>query len=126
MLRTLAIAGTLLLGLTSSASAFDDGRYNNVDPKIREWFKAQRAASGIPCCDIADGNLTSWRGTGNGGYEAIIEGEWIPIPPEAVIHDSGNPMGEAVVWYRWDWKTEGEGQFSKTYVVRCFVPGPEG
>ena len=25
-------------------------------------------------------------------------GEWIPVPPEAVVHNAGNPVGEAIVW----------------------------
>lgn len=115
----LALAGALALALHSCgmnpAYAFDDGRWNGIDPKTREWFKSVRSPAGIPCCDIADGHRTTWRGDKDGGYEVPIADRWIPIPPETVIHDAGNPTGDAIVWY----SVYPTGEIH----VRCFVPG---
>jgi hypothetical protein len=36
------------------------------------------------------------------------------VPPEAVIENAGNPVGDAVVWYT---------QYSNKVFIRCFVPG---
>jgi len=114
-----SIKRALLVGalsiLSASALAFDNGQYNDVPSNIRSWFKSVRSPHGIPCCDIADGHRTTWRGTDNGGYEVPIEGEWLPVPPEAIIYNAGNPTGEAVVWY--------VRQATNTYYIRCFVPG---
>ena len=81
------------------AFAFDNGQYGDVPDNIRSWFKSVRSPSGVPCCDIADGHRTTWRGTREGGYEVPIENEWMPVPPESIVYNAGNPTGEAVVWY---------------------------
>lgn len=107
----------VLLLLTCSAAAMDNGQYENSDPAIRKWFKNQMSRQGILCCDIADGHYTNWRGTTEGGYEVPIDGTWIAVPEQAVIYNSHNPTGEAVVWYT---KFPDHG-----LVIRCFVPGTE-
>ena len=30
----------------------------------------------------------------------LIEGAWVVVPAQAVIHNEPNPLGEAVVWYK--------------------------
>jgi hypothetical protein len=114
MLR-LALASALSLACVISTHAFDKPEYESVDPKIRDWFKSVRSKNGVPCCDIADGHRTTWRGTSEGGYEVPIEGQWRKVPPEAVVLNAGNPVGEAIVWY----VLAGPG----AYYIRCFVPG---
>jgi hypothetical protein len=104
-----------LSSLSFGAAAFDNGQYNDVPANIRSWFKSVRSPHGIPCCDISDGHQTTWRGDKSGGYEVPIEGEWLPVPPEAIIYNAGNPTGEAVVWY--------VRQGANGYYIRCFVPG---
>jgi hypothetical protein len=102
----------LLMLVATAALATDNGQYEGVDPQIRAWFKSIKSKKGVPCCDISDGHTTTWRSKG-AGYEVPIEGEWVPIPEEAIVWEAGNPTGEAVVWYvKYD---------SKVY-VRCFVP----
>jgi hypothetical protein len=113
MTRALFVAA--LSSLSFGAAAFDNGQYNDVPANIRSWFKSVRSPHGIPCCDISDGHRTTWRGDKNGGYEVPIEGEWRPVPAEAIVYNAGNPTGEAVVWY--------ERQDANTYYIRCFVPG---
>ena len=112
----LAFAGALALASLSHASAFDDGRYQNADPKIRQWFKSVRSPHGIPCCDIADGRRTVWRAAPipPGGYEVFVDGEWLPVPPEAIVLGANNPTGDSIVW------------MTPSRTVRCFVLAPEG
>jgi hypothetical protein len=55
------------------------------------------------------------QGPGESGYWVPIENEWRPVPADAVVHNAGNPVGEAVVWY----VRQGE----NTFYIRCFVPG---
>jgi hypothetical protein len=49
-----------------------------------------------------------------------IEGEWYPVPPEAIIK-TANPVGEAIVWYRSRYDGEGINTGEK-YSILCFVP----
>jgi hypothetical protein len=95
--------------------ARDNGQWNDVPDTIRQWFKGVRSPFGMPCCDIADGHRTTWRGDKDGGYEVPIDGAWRRVPPEAVVYGAGNPTGEAIVWY--------VRQGADTYYIRCFVPG---
>ena len=48
-------------------------------------------------------------------YWVPIEGEWRQVPTEAIVHNAGNPIGEAVVWY--------VRQGPDSVYIRCFVPG---
>lgn len=105
----------LLLSINPSW-AFDNGQYQNVDPKIRDWYKSVRSPNGIPCCDIADGHSITWRPSQVSGYEfeVLIEENWIPVPPEAVIKGIPNPTGSAVVWYI---------KYNDMIHIRCFILG---
>jgi hypothetical protein len=120
MLKSLALAGALSLALSSCviprAQAFDNGQYKDVPPNIRNWFKSVRSPQGIPCCDISDGRRTVWRAASvpPGGYEVFVDGEWLPVPPEAIVLGANNPTGDSIVWLRAD------------KIVRCFVLAPEG
>lgn len=97
------------------AHAFDSEKYQNVDPKIRDWFKAQKSPHGVPCCDTSDGHRTAYDMKPDNHYWVPIEGEWRQVPTEAVIYNAGNPVGEAIVWY--------VKNGPDTYYIRCFVPG---
>ncbi len=88
----------LVLAMIESAPAVDRGQFGDVPDDVKEWFKRQRSPAGIPCCDIADGHRTSYD-VRNGKYWVPIEGAWWEVPDKAVIRDSGNPVGEAIVWY---------------------------
>jgi len=114
MLR-LALASALSLACVTVTHAFDNGQYESIDPKIRDWFKSVRSKNGIPCCDIADGHRTDYDQKPDNHYWVPIAGEWRQVPTEAVVENAGNPTGEAIVWY----VKQGE----NTYHIRCFVPG---
>ncbi len=93
----------------------------NLTPKQKSWFKGVRAGSGVPCCDQADGHPTDYDVRLDGFFwipdpiHLELPRQWIKVPPEAVIYNAGNPIGEAVVWY----VTQG----ADMVYVRCFVPG---
>jgi hypothetical protein len=38
----------------------------------------------------------------------------MPVPPEAVLNNAGNPVGGAIVWCS---------VYGNQVVIRCFVPG---
>jgi hypothetical protein len=101
------------LVVCTPAAAHDNGQFTNVAPAVRTWFHNVRSPRGIPCCDIADGHRTDFDMREN-RYWVPINGTWLPVPPEAVLTDVGNPVGDAVVWY----STYGE-----QVIIRCFVPG---
>jgi hypothetical protein len=105
-----AIAALLVC---TPAMARDNGQFSNVPPEIRAWFKSVKSHAGIPCCDISDGHRTDYDMREN-KYWVPINGQWMVVPPEAVVEDSGNPTGDAVVWYT---------EFNGNVYIRCFVPG---
>jgi hypothetical protein len=45
-------------------------------------------------------------------------GEWIAVLPGAVVHNAGNPVGEAV-W----WNTVAIDEDQTGIFISCFVPG---
>ncbi len=105
----------LKLLLLSSALTLvtDNGQYENVPPNVRAWFQSVQSPSGVPCCNLANGHRTDWRGRSDGLYEVPIDGAWVTVPPKAVITNTKNPDGDAVVWY-----TKPGGHV----YIRCFVP----
>lgn len=115
-----AVIFACVVAAAGSGRATDQGQYADVPADVRAWFKSVHSRKGVPCCDIADGHRTTWRGGKDGGYEVPIPGsspgtvEWVPVPEEAVVYDAGNPVGEAVVWYS---------RYSGAVFIRCFVPG---
>ena len=91
-----------------------DGRYAAQNPELHQWFEGLRSGKG-PCCSDADGSAVSdvdWE-TAGGHYRVRIDGEWVPVPDEAVITEP-NRIGRAMVWP------------IKGYLgvsIRCFMPG---
>jgi len=44
----------------------------------------------------------------------------VEVPPGAVVHNAGNPVGEAIVW----WNAVPVDDDNETGIfIRCFVPG---
>ena len=99
--------------LCTPALAHDNGQFSNVPDTVRTWFKNVKSQHGVPCCDIADGHRTDYDIRKN-RYWVPINGTWMPVPPEAVIENAGNPVGDAVVWYS---------IYGDLVMIRCFVPG---
>lgn len=85
----------LLLGSIPARAAPPD----NVDPSLAPWFQSLRQpGTGILCCSLADCRATSYRTT-QGGYEALIDNKWLPVPPDRVLEHTSNPTGRAIVCY---------------------------
>ena len=74
--------------LSTAALAHDNGQFGNVPPEIRAWFKSVKSHAGVPCCDIADGHRTDYD-MRESKYWVPINGEWMMVPPEAVVEDFG-------------------------------------
>jgi hypothetical protein len=91
-----------------------DGRYAAQNGELHQWFESLRSGKG-PCCSDADGSAVSdvdWE-TASGHYRVRLDGEWVPVPDEAVITEP-NRIGRAMVWP------------IKGYLgvsIRCFMPG---
>jgi hypothetical protein len=116
MFRKLRSIATLMLcAVSASAAAMDRGQFKDVPPEIREWFENMRSPKGISCCSYADGHRTGYD-IRQGQYWVPIDGDWYPVPPEAVIKTE-NPVGEAIVWYLLKAGPEGD-----SYRIICFVP----
>lgn len=108
----------LLLWLSLVMPAFDNGQYGDVPDHVRQWFKGVRSPHGVPCCDIADGHRTQWDTKGNDYWipDPLNEaGPWIKVPSDVVVHNAGNPTGDAIVWW--------VRQAGPLAYIRCFVPG---
>jgi hypothetical protein len=114
------IATLMFCAVTATAAAMDRGQFKNVPPEIREWFENMQSPKGIMCCSYADGHRTGYE-IRQGQYWVPIEGEWYPVPPEAVIKTE-NPLGEAIVWYLPHGAAEGDFRRSEWYKIICFVP----
>jgi len=69
------------------------------DPALAPWFQSLRQpGTDISCCSLADCRTTQYR-MGADGYEALIEGAWVAVPPDKVLRRTPNPTGRAVVCY---------------------------
>ncbi len=111
-LRALALA-VLLGGPAASARDLDKTDHNS--PEIRDWVTALKNGNGVSCCATADGwkpEAVEWD-FDTKGYRVQIEGKWVPVDEQAVIHGP-NRLGHAEVWF---YHVDGLPK------VRCFLPG---
>jgi hypothetical protein len=106
-------AGLAVLAICTPALAHDNGQFSSVSDSVRAWFKSVKSQHGVPCCDIADGHRTDYD-MRKDQYWVPINGNWMPVPADAVLDAVGNPVGDAVVWYS---------IYGDHVVIRCFVPG---
>lgn len=99
-----------------------DGHYAAQDPKLHAWFDGLASGKGL-CCSFADGvsiEDVDWDTNGpkdehgNATYRVRIKGQWINVPPDAVVTEP-NKFGPAVAWPYQD--AEGVTR------IRCFLPG---
>ena len=103
----------LVAGLSNSAFALDDDRYNN-DP-LKYWFDNLTSSNG-KCCSFADGfsvDEVEWD-TDDGHYRVRLHGQWVNVPNSSVVTEP-NRYGPAVVWPHMD-------RDGNVY-IRCFLPG---
>lgn len=104
-----------LLFAVTAALARDRGQYEHVSPEIRRWFRDLRSPDGHSfCCDEVDCLRTEAHLSGDHWRARAPDGKWIDIPPNRVIHDRGNPVGEPILCETWAFDG---------WNVLCFVPG---
>lgn len=81
-----AIVAMILLILIASAH---DGQHD-------DWFASlKQPGSNVSCCNLVDCKPEPWRQTKT-GYEVLIGGEWVEVPPEKILQQTTNPVGHAI------------------------------
>jgi hypothetical protein len=94
--------------LVSPARAHD-----SQHPELNEWFMGLHAKGGAWCCSGDDADQPDdWRTSGD-HYQALVQGEWINIDPDAVVNGM-NKAEHALIWLK---HLDGHPQ------ARCFMPG---
>ena len=102
-----------LLALTCIARAVLAAPPPNADPALAPWFNSLRQPStNALCCSMADCRRVESRLSGE-HYEALIEGEWRPVPNHVILERNDNPTGHAIACW-----TPGAG-------IMCFIRAPE-
>src|SRR5262249_639504 len=107
---------SLSLAISSAIARDLNGKY--ADSPLKQWFDSLASRRG-PCCSVADGQSledVDWD-TKDGKYRVRLDGQWIEVPPDALVTGS-NKFGLPVVWPYKDY--EGKTQ------IRCFIPGAGG
>ena len=90
--------------------------HDHEHPELTPWYKSLKSGNG-PCCDGSDAvHLTDvdWDMKDN-HYRVRLEGQWVDVPPEAVVQGP-NHDGRTLVW---PYYLNGRPN------VRCFMPGAE-
>jgi len=96
-------------------------RAHDPDDEFADWYQSLKTpGSGISCCSQRRDcqPVVYYRASLSipGGYEAIYQGEWVEIPPEAVLQRADNPTGFAVLCVM---------RIGGDLVARCFVRSSE-
>lgn len=84
-----------------------------------DWISNLRnPVNGMRCCDEADGETVQTE-LGPNGYRVFVAGQWIDVPPTAVLHEPNRHGRPIVWWYRSvDYQTR-----AISIKIRCFLPG---
>ncbi len=86
---------------------------DNADPTLAPWFQSlHQPGTGVSCCSMTDCRPVDYR-TNAQGYEAFINNQWLPVPPERVLDHVVNLTGRAIVCYM------------PSMGILCFVRAPE-
>ncbi|HTW25729.1 MAG TPA: hypothetical protein VME92_01275 [Acetobacteraceae bacterium] len=107
MIARIGFAGLLLCGVAQAHPP------PNPDPALSPWFESLTVpGTGGSCCAMADCRQADYRIRAN-HYEALIQGQWIAVPPDRVLHRTDNPTGHAVACY------------TPNLGILCFVLAPQ-
>jgi len=104
---------TTIICMTSLGSAIA-APPENADSSLAPWFNDLKASDGTQCCSMADCRSSQSRSAAGGGYETIINGEWVAVPWDRVVSRSDNPTGHAIVCFA-----------PHINFILCFVPPPD-
>lgn len=84
---------TLLAFLCGRALAHDN------DPANDAWYASLVSpVTGLSCRNKNDCKPRDHHQTAD-GYEVLIDGEWLPVPPDVILQRIPNPTGRAVACY---------------------------
>jgi len=83
------------------------------DTSLSYWFESLTRNGGGSCCGAGDCHVVDYR-TGSHGYEAFVDGQWVAVPDNIVLHRHDNPTGGAVLCIDHLFQT-----------MLCFVPGTQ-
>jgi hypothetical protein len=90
--RCAVIASALLLASVAAAQPPP-----NADPSLAPWFRSLlQPGTQISCCSLADCRTTEYRIRAD-GYQALVGGNWLSVPPEKILQRTDNPTGRAIV-----------------------------
>lgn len=84
---------------------------------LKPWFDGLKSKAGTSCCTNYDGHPPEAVWKTENGYKVEIGGQWVDVPPSAVI-EGPNLYGGAVVWYWTEYIDD-----KPIYHVRCFLAG---
>lgn len=102
------VAGLMVLSLAEAGHAAPPP---NANPAFSDWFGSLiDPDTTAPCCSVADCRIVEHRIVRD-HFEVEVEGRWVGIPEEKVLHRTDNPTGQAVLCS------------SKALGILCFVPG---
>ena len=110
-----ALAKLIVLAITTSAFARDEGQWSNTDPALLEWYETlmQPDNPKVSCCGEADAYWADELHVRDGKTFATITddrpdrplhrphvdlGKEIEIPKEKLKYDQGNPTGHGVLF----------------------------
>lgn len=117
--RAIAWAAVVLAVAMLVACAWNGAlAHDHSRPELNNWFKGLSSKRG-PCCDGSDYKRVDdpdWE-RAQTGYRVRYKGQWLDVPPEAVLNEP-NKMGFPMVW-----PVEWPGQ---PVFIRCFMPGSMG
>ena len=113
----LIMAGILVFFyMFKPAHAHDHNRSN-----LNSWFSGLHSSGGLLCCDGTDIDTgrakhvaTEDWDVKDGHYRVRLDGQWIDVPDDAVIH-TPNLYGETLVWPVYI--------SGLSVTIRCFLPG---
>ena len=119
------VSATIVLPAAAEWSAQLAQEWGDIPSDQKAWFCGVKSPQGVPCCSAADGHKTGYEQRAvsdpkkESGYWVQIKGEWQAVPPEAVVRNTPNPTGSAIVWYVQQGRPD-------QYYIRCFITDAQG
>ncbi len=113
------------------------GAHDHKHPELDQWYGSLTKpgshgyeGGGVSCCSMTDCHPTDAETRGDEWWARLGErrgddwdlGEWVRVPPEAIIPNKTNPTGEAVICHPLVRGPDG-GVDAKRTPIWCFVLG---
>ena len=110
--RPLAGLPVAMAALVLAAPAIaQSGNYGDGHAEMHSTYKSWKDLRGYSCCDDGDCRPTRADKGDDGRWRAWIDGRWVPVPPDTVLH-MPSPDGRSHVCMS-----------PGAVEPRCFVPG---